>query len=610
MPPKRPKPSPKRVTPNVLRGIVMLPPNSSYRVEKPRLPAPRWSRNNQNRLVSRVPRRPNTGGYGDLEAFYHVERAGPDEVLPPPQTLWRQRYGDDHTVSYRPLWAEIAQNLVEPLRMRQDLGSDAGDKEGDVGVPYLFSFDENAPLDENGEPYVRWRPYEILANGGYGVVITYVNDALNFAADSIVENEDKKVAKFNYKGGDLVDIMQSVVSAATLTEMLMQDRRGSSKNSSRRSSGGRDSNDSNSSQGSYSHFQAPTPGMEKDVDVADTFRQETMILEILEMTGSPHVPTVWKLADPPQDGTLCTMEYIPGARTLNEQLDTDSNQKVPIRLVWEAVFCLSKALSVMAYGGEDPAPSHRVYGWNQIVHLDWSAANIFVQLNSPKHTCSHGPCFMVGDFGFALVVPNEAKPKDRFRRAQLQKVWHSVLNPELPEGDVVATRSFDEMYADPVTGHFSHKSNIFLMARVWNENLGGNQVGRIGIMRYLQDGLTPAEHIQLGLDLESQVPDDERLGEPLGAVVDDFGPELRGYLDVAESILQQPIAQNLSVRTATRRQRPRKKRRCSGWWGQASLGPVGSFSEFLTCDLTPALPEGKTRKLREKLLAQISPFVA
>lgn len=411
----------------------MLPPNSSYRVEKPRRPGPKWSRDSKNRLVSRAPRRPNTGGYGDLEAFYHVERIRPDEVLPPPQTLWRQRYGDEHTVCYRPLWPAIAQNLVEPLRTRQDLGSDAGDKEGDVGVPYLFTFSENAPLDENGEPYLRWRPYEILANGGYGVVITYVNDALNFTADSIVADEDKKVAKFNYKGGDLVDIMQSVVGQATLSEMLRQDRRGSSEtNSSRRSSGGRNSNTSNSSQGSYSHFKAPTPGLENDVDVADTFRQETMILEILEMTGSPHVPAVWKLADPPQDGTLCTMEYIPGARTLDEQLDTITNQKVPIRLVWEAVFCLSKALSVMAYGGEDPAPSHRVYGWNQIVHLDWSAANIFVQRNSPSHTCAHGPCFMVGDFGFALVVPNEAKAKDEFRKAQLQKGWHSVLNPQLP----------------------------------------------------------------------------------------------------------------------------------------------------------------------------------
>lgn len=68
-------------------------------------------------------------------------------------------------------------------------------------------------------------------------------------------------------------------------------------------------------------------------------------------------------------------------------------------------------------------------------------------------------------------------------------------------------------------------------------------------MRYLQDGLTPAEHIQLGLDLGAQVPDDEWLGEPLDEDDEDgdFGPQLRGYLDVAESILQRPPAQNVRV---------------------------------------------------------------
>lgn len=53
--------------------------------------------------------------------------------------------------------------------------------------------------------------------------------------------------------------------------------------------------------------------------------------------------------------------------------------------------------------------------------------------------------------------------------------------------------------------------------------------------------------------------------------------------------------------------RPEKRRR-SGWWG---LRPVGSFSEFLTCDVVASdSPEGEDAKAREKLLAQISPFVA
>ena len=151
------------------------------------------------------------------------------------------------------------------------------------------------------------------------------------------------------------------------------------------------------------------------------------------MTGSPHFPKFWKLADPPQDGTLCTMEYIPGGRTLDEQLDTGVlNNKVPIRLVWEAVLCLSKAISVMAYGSEDPAPSHRVHGWNQIVHLDWSRENIFVLEDPLWHTCSHGPCFMVGDFGFALIVPNKPRARAAFRSEHLKFGWHKILNETLP----------------------------------------------------------------------------------------------------------------------------------------------------------------------------------
>ncbi|KAI3395100.1 hypothetical protein diail_1780 [Diaporthe ilicicola] len=449
MPPRarrrRPSPgTPVRITPLVQRGVVTLLPNSRYRVEKPKYDAPKWSRDNRGRLVSRVPRRPNVGGFGDLEAFYHVLRKNPSEVLPPQQTLWRQRYGDNHSIAYRPLWPGIAQNLVEPLRTRQDIDSDdEGDYEGAVGVPYLFAYDENGPPDEDGLFYRRWRPFEIIANGGYGVVITYVDNALNLPDDlDDVADEHKKVAKFNYRGGDLKEIMQSVVAQASISDMVRHAGRAQRRAGRAQRRAGQAQRRAAAAQQQaawadvgveeYSHFQPPSKTPVVEVDTADTFRQETMILEILEMTGSPHLPKIWKLADPPQDGTLCTMEYIPGARTLDEQLDTQSNWKVPIRLVWEAVFCLSKALSVMAYGSEDPAPSHRVHGWNQIVHLDWGAQNIFVQRDHPSHTCSHGPCFMVGDFGFALVVPNRAAAKAKFRLAQLQRGWHIGLNPQLP----------------------------------------------------------------------------------------------------------------------------------------------------------------------------------
>lgn len=468
MPPKRSREGRGRATPQVQRGVVKLKHNSRYRIEEPLHPPPKWVRDNNGRLVSNLPKRPNVGGLGTLEVFYHVERNSPDEVLPPPKTLWRQRYGDQHTISYRPLWVDIATNLTSPLRKRSDasLSSSEGDLEGNVGVPYLYTYDEDVLPDEDGLQYRRWRPLKILANGGYGVVITYVDDGRGFTVDADIENDDIRVAKFNYKGGDLVDIMASVVNEMTMSEKIrraaLEDeemaselepetegisraaikrvkkeeivRQGHIKKRSQLSSSSlsREMRRRRSSEeiNYYSHFQTPSVGL--DIDTTDSFRQETEILEILDMTGSPHFPKFWKLADPPQDGTLCTMEYIPGGVTLDRQFNTLANEKVPIRLLWEAVFCLSKALSVMAYGSEDPAPTHRVHGWNQIVHLDWSEANIFVRKNPPSHTCSHGPCFVVGDFGFALIVPNRPKARQAFRRGHLRLDWHKTLNPLLP----------------------------------------------------------------------------------------------------------------------------------------------------------------------------------
>lgn len=55
------------------------------------------------------------------------------------------------------------------------------------------------------------------------------------------------------------------------------------------------------------------------------------------------------------------------------------------------------------------------------------------------------------------------------------------------------------------------------------------------------------------------------------------------------------------------RRHPHMKRRRSGWWGQASLGPVGSFSEFLTCDVVLATPpKERRRSLREAARADLS----
>lgn len=81
-------------------------------------------------------------------------------------------------------------------------------------------------------------------------------------------------------------------------------------------------------------------------------------------------------------------------------------------------------------------------------------------------------------------------------------------------------------------------------------------------MRYMQDNLTPIEQIKLKQNLQSHLPPDERLGRPLedgddsdddasedddSSNADDYAPRVRGYVDVAESLLAQNVAQSLRV---------------------------------------------------------------
>lgn len=135
------------------------------------------------------------------------------------------------------------------------------------------------------------------------------------------------------------------------------------------------------------------------------------------------------------------------------------------------------------------------------------------------------------------------------------------------EADIDKAKPFKERVAHPIIGHFSHKTNVFLMAEVWRDNLGGNQIGKIGVMRYMQDSLTLVEHAQLAQDLQSHLPEDERLGKPIVDDDDsdtddsdsddsdsdksdnseDYAPRVRGYVDVAESLLAQNVAQDLRV---------------------------------------------------------------
>jgi hypothetical protein len=104
----------------------------------------------------------------------------------------------------------------------------------------------------------------------------------------------------------------------------------------------------------------------------------------------------------------------------------------------------------------------------------------------------------------------------------------------------------------PVLGHFSHKTNIYNMADVIREDFGGDSGGRTGHKRYGQDNLTPLERRKLARDLQSHLPANRRLGEPLkDDDDDDDGPRVRGYVDVAESHLAAASRPRFeSVRTA------------------------------------------------------------
>lgn len=157
MPPKYNPPPKQRIIVEVNFGTG----NSKYRLEKPEQPQPRWKRNNEGRLVSNLPSRPNLGGRGDLECFYHVKREN-GEVLPPPQTLWTQRQSDDdQIVRYRPVWDQASGNLTDALRRRSEDSNASQDFNGKYGLPYLFVYDEDVEPDEQGEQYRRWRPLQM-----------------------------------------------------------------------------------------------------------------------------------------------------------------------------------------------------------------------------------------------------------------------------------------------------------------------------------------------------------------------------------------------------------------------------------------------------------------
>lgn len=399
-------------------SLVAMARRSKNKIEKP--PHRRaWRRDENGRLVSyNLQGRPNVGDGKDLEVFWHVEHEKFSEVLPPPQTLWQQQKGIENQIKYVPVWVEIEQRLAVPQR-RSSLTDSLPN-----GVPYLYSYyAKTKELDR------RWRPYDIVANGGFGVIITYISDSFPLDENLDVPDDQLRVAKFNYKGGDLVDILRPVVTDFSL-------RAWSRRANTLGTSMGRWEHLHHGHRGHHFHRKTVTDGRGRKKNrptPQGMFSQENTILELLSLTGTPHVPALWKVVAPPQDGTLLTLEYIPGGKTLDEHLNFYDNHKVHIKRIWEATLCITKAMSAMAYGSEDPAPSHRVYGWNEIVHVDWTPPNIFVVEDYHGHTCTHNVCYKVGDFGFAMILPYKPASRTRFRNGELKRPWYTNLCPqELP----------------------------------------------------------------------------------------------------------------------------------------------------------------------------------
>lgn len=92
---------------------------------------------------------------------------------------------------------------------------------------------------------------------------------------------------------------------------------------------------------------------------------------------------------------------------------------------------------------------------------------------------------------------------------------------------------------DPIAGHLSYKTNVFLMANMWNSSIPGTEMGRTGIQRYAHDDLTAREKAQLNADLIKQLPRVQRLTK--ASSDGSRGPEgvqPRGYVDVAESLMR------------------------------------------------------------------------
>lgn len=118
----------------------------------------------------------------------------------------------------------------------------------------------------------------------------------------------------------------------------------------------------------------------------DIYRQEHRIMEILYKTGSCHFSRLWGVAEnrsqhsrgqtrPRQDQTMIPLEFLPGGRTMMGNFPRD------FQGYWEMIFCLSKALSAMAYGSEDPAPSQYVSHKPEVMNYGFRTVS---RLTSPQ----------------------------------------------------------------------------------------------------------------------------------------------------------------------------------------------------------------------------------
>ena len=103
-----------------------------------------------------------------------------------------------------------------------------------------------------------------------------------------------------------------------------------------------------------------------------SFQVQNIILRNARMTGSPHFVEAWGHNDQLTHEVVAEEYLDRGTLAMEKHLKKLRDMSNP-SYAWRVLQCLTKSISVMAYGSEDPY--QRVPQWIEIVLLDWRPQN-------------------------------------------------------------------------------------------------------------------------------------------------------------------------------------------------------------------------------------------